>query len=153
MKEIRKKNRAISDDDAQSLLVKGEYGVLSTASKLGEPYGLPLNYCVLNNSIYFHVATEGHKMENIEENNLVSFCVVGKTEVLQNKFTTKYESVIAFGEIEESFNDEKQKALVELIHKYSPKFIKEGIDYINNSKDDPRVFKMEIKHITGKANR
>ncbi len=47
--------------------------------------------------IYFHCAPEGHKLENLSGNNKVSFCVVGKTQVLPDKFATNYESVIVFG--------------------------------------------------------
>jgi nitroimidazol reductase NimA-like FMN-containing flavoprotein (pyridoxamine 5'-phosphate oxidase superfamily) len=38
MKELRRKDRAITEDEAIALLNKGEYGVLSTVTENGKPY-------------------------------------------------------------------------------------------------------------------
>ena len=94
MKELRRKDRAITEEEAVALLNKAEYGVLSTVSENGKPYGVPLNFCVINHCIYFHCAVEGQKIDNIKQNKSVSFCAVGNTEILPDKFGTKYESVI-----------------------------------------------------------
>ena len=32
----------------------------------GYAYGVPLNYVYVDNSIYFHCAKEGHKLDNIK---------------------------------------------------------------------------------------
>lgn len=151
MNELRRKDRAITNEEAKALLNKGEYGILSTVSENGEPYGIPLSYCVVDNSIYFHCAVEGKKLEHFKHNKSVSFCVVGDTEVLPNKFSTKYESVIISGKIEEVFDDEKQVALEGFLHKYSPEFLKKGIEYIQGSSAKTLVFKISIKHLSGKA--
>jgi len=91
----------MDEADVIRLLEGQDYGVLSTASTDGYAYGVPLNYVYINNSIYFHCAVEGHKTDNITVNNKVSFCVVGEIEVLPDKFSTRYQSVIVFGLIEE----------------------------------------------------
>lgn len=151
MNSMRRADRAITQEEAIVLLNKGEYGILSTVSKDGEPYGLPLSYCIIDDSIYFHCATEGKKLEYFKYNNSVSFCVVGTTEILPAKFSTKYESIIVTGNIEESFDDEKLKGLEGLLHKYSPEFINKGITYIASAKEETKVFKISINNITGKA--
>jgi nitroimidazol reductase NimA-like FMN-containing flavoprotein (pyridoxamine 5'-phosphate oxidase superfamily) len=151
--EIRRKDRMMSDKDAKELLLKGEYGILSTVSPDGQPYGVPLNYSYSGDVIYFHCALEGHKLENIEGSKKVSFCVVGKTEVLPEKFATKYESVIVFGEACEVTGDEKQKGFVELVKKYSLGFMQEGLEYIKNAGSKARVYKIALASITGKARR
>ncbi len=150
---LRRKDRALSESEAKALLLKGEYGVLSTVSCDGRPYGVPVNYSYTDNCIYFHCALEGHKLDNLQANNNVSFCVVGKTEVLSDKFATKYESVVAFGEAAEVAGDEKQKGLTELLKKYSSPFIKEGLEYIEKARDKTRVYRITIHSITGKARR
>lgn len=149
--KLRRQNRAISEDKALDLLKKSEYGVLSTVTKEGLPYGVPLNFCVIDNYVYFHFAVEGQKIKNIEHNNEVSFCVVGRTEIMSEKFSTKYESAIVFGEIEEFFDEKKEKALVGLVRKYSPDFIDKGKKYIENSMFETRVFGIKIDTLTGKA--
>lgn len=141
----------ISDEEAFSILGKGEYGVLSTVSPDHEPYGVPLNYCLINGYIYFHCAVEGRKIENMRHNPRVSFCVVGRTEVMPEKFGTRYESCIVVGLASEAFGTEKQISLEGLIRKYSGAFFSEGLTYIEKSGDKTRVFKTVIESISGKA--
>ena len=153
MRELRRKDRAITDDEAMAILNNTEYGVLSTVSPDGKPYGLPLSFCIIDKSIYFHCAIEGQKIDNIEKNKSVSFCAVGKTEILPDKFGTKYESAIVAGEIEEIVDDNKQIALEGMLKKYSQNYFEKGIDYIETLKEKTRVFKISIKHLSGKARR
>ena len=95
-RKIRRAERAIPDSEAKEILQAEAYGVLSTVSEDGQPYGVPVSYSYAGDVIYFHCALEGHKLENLSSNNRVSFCVVGKTQVLPDKFATNYESVIVF---------------------------------------------------------
>lgn len=143
----------ISVEEALSILEKGEYGVLSTVSPDNEPYGAPLNYCMINGNIYFHCAVAGRKINHMNHDARVSFCVVGNTEVLPEKFSTRYESCIVYGRASESFGEEKQLALEGLIRKYSGGFFSEGLNYIEKSKDRTRVFKLCPESISGKARR
>ncbi len=151
MKEMRRKDRAITEEEAIALLSKAEYGVLSTVSENGKPYGVPLNFCIIDHCIYFHCSVEGQKIDNIKQNISVSFCVVGNTEILPDKFGTKYESVIVSGEVEEVFDMNKQIALEGLLHKYSSEFIDKGIKYFEGLREKTRVFKITINKLIGKA--
>ncbi len=153
MRKVRRKDREISESDARSLLKRAAYGVLSTVDNDGRPYGVPLSFCVIDNCIYFHSAVEGQKIDNIIRNKSVSFCIVGDTKILPDKFSIKYESVILFGEVEEVFDTEKQAALEGLLRKYSPDFFDRGIKYIDETRDQTRVFKISINQLTGKARR
>jgi nitroimidazol reductase NimA-like FMN-containing flavoprotein (pyridoxamine 5'-phosphate oxidase superfamily) len=150
-RNIRRIDRAIPESEAREILQKGEYGILSTVSIDGQPYGVPLSFSYTGDAIYFHCALEGQMVGNVKDNNSISFCVVGKTEVLPDKFATKYESVIVHGKVSEVTGDEKQKGLVELLKKYSPGFIKEGLQYINNTGRKTRVYKIMIESMTGKS--
>ncbi len=153
MKNIRRKDREISIQEASQILDSAEYGVLSTVDKEGQPYGVPLNYIYKNNSIYFHSALNGQKLDNIINNPRVSFCVVGKTKILPNKFATEYESAIAFGIASEVYGNDRYNALLWLLEKYSPDFIEEGKQYIEIKDKTTKVIKIEISHISGKARR
>ena len=150
-REIRRDDRAISENEAKEILLKGEFGILSTVSKDGQPYGVPVSYSYTGEGIYFHCAVEGHKLENINDNNRVSFCVVGATQVLPDKFGTKYESAIVFGKAFEVMDDEKHKGLVELLKKYSAGFMEKGLRTIKSSDKKTRVYKITVESITGKA--
>lgn len=150
-REMRRKDRELENDEIIEILKNNSYGVLSTISQNGYPYAVPVSYVYLNNSIYFHSALEGHKLDNILTNNKVSFCVVGGTCIIPEKFSTKYESVIVFGTAAEVFEDEKNAALLEIINKYSPAYINEGKKYIKISGNATKVIKISIEHFSGKA--
>ena len=94
---------------------------------------------------------EGQKLDHMNANPHVSFCVVGKTEVLPEKFGTKYESVILSGNAEEVFENTKQLALEGLLHKYSSSYIPAGMKYIDKLTDKTKVYQISITSITGKA--
>ena len=151
--ELRRKDRGIAESEARGLLERGEYGILSTCGPDGQPYGMPLSYCVMDNAVYFHCAMEGHKLENIAGNGRVSFCVVGATEVLPDKFSTRYESVIVTGRAAEVSGTEKQRALEGLVGKYSGAFREDGLRYIASDGGRTRVFRISIDAVSGKARR
>lgn len=153
MKSIRRSDREITIQEAKDLLVNAEYGIMSTVGKDGQPYGLPLSYVYKNDCIYFHCAVSGHKLENIEHNPKVSFCVVGKTKVLPDKFATEYESTVVFGVASEVNGAERYDALLLLLEKYCSDFIAEGKQYIEQKDKTTKVFKIEIDRISGKARR
>jgi nitroimidazol reductase NimA-like FMN-containing flavoprotein (pyridoxamine 5'-phosphate oxidase superfamily) len=153
MKGIRRSDREISIQEVIDILDNAEHGVLSTVSKDGQPYGVPLSYVYKNESIYFHCAVNGHKLENIEYNSRVSFCVVGKTKVLPDKFGTEYESAVVFGVASEVDGSERHDALLWLLEKYCSDFIEEGKQYIEQKDKITKVFRIEIDQISGKARR
>jgi nitroimidazol reductase NimA-like FMN-containing flavoprotein (pyridoxamine 5'-phosphate oxidase superfamily) len=153
MHQMRNSKRAIPASQTRELLQRGEFGFLSTCGSDGVPYGVPLSYCLFDDAIYFHCAVDGRKLQNLRENDRISFCVVGQTEVLPAQFATRYESVIVAGRTEEVFAAEKQRALEGLVDKYSPGHRPAGQTYIEAARDRTRVFRIDIEEICGKARR
>lgn len=150
---MRRKDRAITKDEAIEILIKGEHGILSMCTPENEGYGIPLNYVLNNHQIYFHCAAAGSKLDYLRTNNKVSFCVVGNTTVIPSDFGTLYESTIVSGTTSEVDGNEKREALMKIIEKYSADFIKEGNEYIDKLYDRVSVIKLSIHSITGKAKR
>lgn len=155
-REVRRQNRILDNDTRiKELLRSSEYGYLSLGTtENGYGYGIPISYAYDEdtNSLYFHCAPEGQKLDMLEKNNKVSFCVVGITKPIANKFTTLYESVIAFGRAYIRLSeDEKRKALRLLVYKYSQGFEDLGETYMNKSWGRTETFKLEIEHLTAKA--
>lgn len=151
--ELRRKDRGMPEAEARALLQRGEYGVLSLCGADGEPYGIPLSYCVLDTAIYFHCALEGRKLAMLAANNRGSFCVVGATELVPEKFSTRYESVIVSGQVSEALDAEKQHGLEGLVAKYSGSCMAQGLQYIAAQGAATRVFRISIDTICGKARR
>jgi len=152
-KPVRRQDRTIDRDEAIRLLSECEHGILATVAADGQPYAVPLSYVFHDQCIYFHCATEGHKLDNIRVNPAVSFCVVGKTRTLPGEFATEYESAVAFGTASEIKDEEKRAALVKLLEKYSPNFMASGQKYITGKLDQTRVIRIAVEHISGKARR
>jgi len=153
MDKPRRQDRTNSQEEARELLERAEYGVLSTVGADGQPYGIPVSYCVIGENLYFHCAVEGRKLDNIAHNPRVSFCVVGKTNVLPGKFSTQYESTIISGTASEVFAEEKQLGLEGLLHKYSVGFYEKGLKYIEALDHKTKVYRIHIDSISGKARR
>ncbi|MGM0418339.1 MAG: pyridoxamine 5'-phosphate oxidase family protein, partial [Thermodesulfobacteriota bacterium] len=138
---------------AEKIVKNGEYGILSTSDKNNLPYGIPLSYVYENNSIYFHCAMKGHKLDNIKQNPQICFSVVGKTKVLPSRFTTDYESAVVFGKAYEIEDEEKIMALRLLNEKYAPGYEKEGEDEIRKNLFATKVIRIDINHLSGKASK
>ncbi len=150
-REIRRNKRQLSEEDAIKIIKSGEYGVLATIGADGYPYAVPVNYVYFNGRIYFHCARSGHKIENIEFNSNVSFCVVNNCDIIPAKFTTKFNSVILFGKAREVRNWEKEEGLVALVNRFSPEHSNEGAKEIKSAWDQTKVIAIEIEYMTGKG--
>lgn len=155
-REVRRQNRILEDmARIKELLQTSEYGFLSLGTdQNGYGYGIPMSYAFDDetNSLYFHCAPEGQKLDMIKQNNKISFCVVGITKPIANQFTTLYESVISFGKVVSDLpDDEKRKGLRLLVKKYSPGFEETGEKYMDKSWGRTAVFKVKIEHTTAKA--
>lgn len=151
--EMRRKEKQLPLAESKEILKKGEYGVLSTISSNGYPYGTPLNYIYLDKYIYFHSAEDGQKIQNINNISKVSFSVVGNVKLIPEKFSTKYESVVVFGEAKEVKGEEKVNALLALINKYSSDYLDAGQKYVLKGNDKTKVIRIDIQHMTGKASK
>lgn len=150
---IRRQDRLLPETEALDLLVSGQYGVLSMVDVDGQGYGIPLNYVWDGGqSIYFHCAPQGEKLDNIASNCNVSFCVVGLTKVMPDKFTTQYESIVIKGSVVSTLpNDEKMKALELILDKYSPNDKEIGLKYSEKSFHRTAIIKLDIKSMSGKS--
>jgi nitroimidazol reductase NimA-like FMN-containing flavoprotein (pyridoxamine 5'-phosphate oxidase superfamily) len=148
---MRRKDRQMSQESTFDLLERGEYGVLSSVDEDGQPYGIPVNYVFDGkDSIYFHCAREGHKLDNLRSNPRVSFTIVGNHQIMDWIFSTAYESVILFGTAEEVEGDEKYQGLKMLAQKFSPDYRKEFEKDIEKAMIPNIVFRIKILQITGK---
>lgn len=151
--ELRRQDCIMDDQAIREALAKAEYGTLSTVDDEGNPYGVPLSYVYSEKTrvIYFHCAKKGYKLDNLGFNNKASFCVVSEAQTLSDRFSVKYQSVIAFGKVSEVYEEEKKEALTAFLSRYSSEFMEKGVKYLEVDEPNCRVFKFEIEHITGKT--
>lgn len=119
---VRRQDRLLEEPRARELLRGGEYGVLPLVGESGGAYGIPLNFvwdgC---DALYIYCAPEGEILRSIRSCPEVSFCVVGRTRVVPDKFTTNYESVVLRAHAHADLpREERMKALGLLLEKYCP---------------------------------
>ena len=150
-RKLRRKEKQMPEQEAFEVLKNGREGVLATLGADGYPYAVPLNYAFHDGNIYFHCAKTGHKIDNLAHHARVSFCVVGDAEIIPEKFSTRFTSVIVFGTAAEVFDDEKAAGLLALVQRYSGEYVEEGKKYIASDMNKTKVFKIEIERITGKT--
>lgn len=148
---VRRQDRLMNEGRALELLRTSEYGVLSMVSE-GGGYGIPVNYVWDGRqSIYIHCAPEGRKLRALAENARVSFCLVGRVNLLPGKFTTEYESALFFGETHTRLDDEeKMAALHLLIDKLSADFRDTGDKYARKSFHRVEIIRVDFAEFSGK---
>jgi nitroimidazol reductase NimA-like FMN-containing flavoprotein (pyridoxamine 5'-phosphate oxidase superfamily) len=115
------------------------------------PYVVPLSFGFKNNTLYFHSAPEGKKIEMLRKNSKVCFEFDLDHEVVADekacKWGMKYRSVIGFGKasIVEDIR-EKKEGLNAILEHYSG-----GThDYPEAAVNATIVIKVEIESMTGK---
>lgn len=149
---VRRQDRLLDIDRAEQILRHGEYGFLSMTDCNGGGYGVPVNYVWDNDAIYLHCAPEGDKIRALNANPSVSFCVVGATNVVSDRFTAEYESVLVRGKAVVEQNDERRMRALELIiDKYSPNDKVTGLKYAQKSLHRTAVIRIDIDSVSGKS--
>lgn len=150
-RKMRLFKKEMSKEDAVKILENASHGTLAVFGDKDYPYAVPLNYVYYKDSIYFHCALNGHKIDSIKGNNKVSFSIIGQSKVIPEKFTTEYESVTVFGKAHIiTDKDAKEDALIALIKKYSNDFFEDGLKEIDQFIIRTCIVKIEIEHFTGK---
>lgn len=152
MYEIRRKEREKDAAFALELLKECEYAILATVNADGSPYCTAISPVLDGNTVYFHCALEGNKIDNLQREPRVCLTCVGKTELLPEKLTTRYESAIAFGTAE-MIEDEAEKiaALHLFCQKYMPLHPDAAEQGIRQFLTRTGICKIQITRITGKA--
>jgi len=151
--DVRRNDRLLDEPLATKLLETGEHGVLSMYSEETGAYGIPINYVWDGTEfIYLHCAPDGRKLQCIDENNIVSFCVVGKTDVISEKLTIEYESIILQCLAHRNLDkDERMNALSLILDKYSPQDKTIGMKYAEKSFQRTEIIRLDIKRWSGKC--
>ena len=149
-RKMRRGLQQLNDAEAIELLENGTCGVLALSGDDGYPYAVPLSYVYSDGSIYFHSALSGHKMDAVNRCGKASFCVVARDDILPEKYTTAYKSVIAFGQIRVMDEGEKLDAVLKLAERYNPGHPAESLAEADKGLRAMNMLELKIEHITGK---
>ena len=148
---MRRSRQALGESACKEILARCTSGVLALQGSDDYPYAVPLSYLFRDDMLYFHCAQQGHKLEALRHNSKVSFCVIAQDEIVPEKFTTCYRSVIVFGEIAELTDQTKKRdALIALAEKYTPNDPLGCQREAEGALDRVCVLAMHISQMTGK---
>ncbi|MCI8497328.1 MAG: pyridoxamine 5'-phosphate oxidase family protein [Clostridiales bacterium] len=146
----------MATEEALKLLRTGKHGTLCTVSADGVPYGVPVNYYYdeEDQAIVFHCAVKGRKLDNIRANSRVCFIVVGEERIMEERYTTHYESVMVEGNAEIVDEPaEMERLLRRLCDALCPSETKRREEVIHKFLPAVRMVKVHIQSVSGKRNR
>ena len=148
---MRRKDLALTRKDTLALIDAGEYAVLCLAGADGLPYGVPLDYVRRGDSLYFHGAKAGRKVDLMRENPRVCAVIAGDTQVVPEKFSRRYRSAIVEGPVELIDEpEEKRQVMTWVVAGRSPDYQEKGQAVIEKMLDRVLVYKMKMETISGK---
>ena len=154
MREMRRKNQQLPMDESIEILEKSSSGVLAVSGDGGYPYAVPMSYVWFDGKIYFHSATQGHKVDAVRSCDKASFCIISEDEVVAETFSTNYKSVIVFGKVSIVEDAAEKRAAIEaLAKKYSIEHMAKGYEEINTEWDRFYMIALTPEHISGKEAR
>ncbi len=151
-REMRRINQQLTLEECEEVLSRCTSGVLAVNGDEGYPYAVPLSYVYHQGSLYFHGALTGHKIDSILRCDKVSFCVVDQDEVVPEKLTTVYRSVIVFGRAHILDDERKIAQGARILGAKYLGDLDQGVinQEIMHSMPRLTVIRMDIEHITGK---
>ncbi len=148
--KMRRIRQQMTDQAAISVLENAKTGALAVIGENGYPYPVPMNFAYLDGKIYLHSANTGHKINAVCKNDKVSFLVIDKDDVIADKLTTAYRSVVVFGRAKiVSDNEEKLSLIKRFALKYSSNMPAIQAD-IDENFSSLAMIEITPEHITGK---
>ena len=148
---MRRFKQLLSNETAVEILERNTGGTLALLGDEDYPYAVPISYVYADGKIYFHSARAGHKIDAVKNHEKASFCVIDKDQIVPEKYTTYFRSVIAFGKVRLVEDETDMRRIAALLAmKYSPGY-EEGIPAeIDSSIRAMAIIEMDIEHMTAK---
>ena len=151
-RQIRRVKQLLPNETAAEILERNTSGTLALLGDDDYPYAVPLSYVYLSGKLYFHSAKNGHKIDAIRKCEKASFCVIDNDQIVPEKFTTHYRSVIAFGKVRLIEDAEEMRPIATaLAMKYSADFAEQIPEEFNAYVNNLAIIEMTIEHMTAKG--
>ncbi len=149
---MRRKDKEITDFNEIESIIKKNCICRIALSNNNVPYIILMNYGYKNNTLYFHSAKEGTKLNIINTNPNVCFEITEDIKIVKSEkacsFGTKYRSVIGNGKIKIIEEDKAKIEGLNIIMKQHTN--KDNWKYSEESLKNIFILKLEIDEIRGK---
>jgi nitroimidazol reductase NimA-like FMN-containing flavoprotein (pyridoxamine 5'-phosphate oxidase superfamily) len=151
MQKMRRADKEITSKAAIEGIISRSLVCRLALADENQPYIVPLCFGYKDNSLYFHSAEQGKKIDIIKKNNRVCFEFDVDSEVIKAdkacEWGMQYKSVVGFGQasfLEDS--ESKRRALDIIMKQYSG----ESSAYPEAKLKHTVIIKVDIQHMTGK---
>ncbi len=153
---MRRSDREQSREFALDVIDRCSHGVMAVSTEDGTPYCLPLSFAREGNSLYFHCAREGRKLDLLRRNPRVCITFVAEDTpvfVEPHMYSTWYQSAVVTGTAAEVESDgEKTAALRALCTKLLPDHMGDTFDQaVAASLRAVSVWRIDMDQVSGKA--
>ena len=159
MRPMRRGRQQLDDAACRDILAQGRECVLALAGSNatdGFPYAAPVNYALHEDPddtlhLLIHCAPAGAKLDAIAADPRVSVCVIAQADVVPEKYTTYFRSVIAFGRARLVTDDmARRAALLALADKYCPELAADQTEAEIARFPRVAIIDVTLEHVTGK---
>ena len=148
---MRRFKQQLTEYETLEILSNSTSGVLSLCGDDMMPYGVPLSHVYDDGKLYFHSALTGHKVDLIKKNDNACFTVIAKDEIHPERYTTYFQSVIAFGKVRIIEDEHRKREILEILGRRCNPTDPEGLSKeIKNGINRCLVLEMSIERLTGK---
>jgi len=148
---MRRRDREVTDKNAiEDIILRSKVCKLAMCDK-NQPYIVPLCFGFKDNTLYFHSAPKGKKIDILKKNPNVCFEFEILTQVVKSakacKWGMKYRSVIGYGKADFITDEDMKRQAFDIIMK---QYTNESFDYEEALLKSALIIKVEIQSMTGK---
>lgn len=148
---MRRKEKEITDRKVIESIIHRASVCRLALSENNRPYIVPLCFGYKDNTLYFHSACEGKKLDMLRKNNNVCFEFDVDHEIVGAKkaceWGMKYQSVIGFGKASVIDDPESKRRVFDIIMEH---YAGRSFAYTEAKVKNTVIIKVEIQNMTGK---
>ena len=148
---MRRRDREVTDKNAiEDIILRSKVCKLAMCES-NQPYIVPLSFGFKDNTLYFHSAPKGKKIEILKKNPNVCFEFEILSQVVKSaqacKWGMKYRSVIGYGKAGFITDEDMKRQAFDIIMK---QYTDESFEYEEALLKSTIIIKVEIQSMTGK---
>lgn len=149
---MRKTNQEIRDRQVLQEILQGAVICRIAMIDGDRPYIVPVNYGYSDGCLFIHSAPEGKKIDLLRKNRQVCFEVEDRPGIIKGEracdWTTRYRSVVGYGEVEILTDEAGRRRGMEII--MAGHGAPDLIDFNQRNLDRMVILKLRITSMTGK---
>lgn len=116
------------------------------------PYCVALNFARSGQTLYFHCARQGHKIDCLRADSRVCVSFVAQAQIAEGKYTTYYRSATLFGVAEPVTDRQERLRALELLCRKYGSYNENFDEEVQKWGDATQVWRIETAYLTGKVN-